>query len=300
MEDNTSSCANCGKGEENSITLKKCGACKMVKYCSSACQKAHRPQHKKECKQRAAELHEEALFKQPPPRDDCPICMLPLSYDPCNSAFESCCGKVICTGCVFSMAERCHKSGLICPFCRVLSVNTDEEENQRMQKLVDAGNARAIVEMGSYYTLGMYNFPLDHKKALELFQKAAELDYAEGYYNLGVAHAEGNGVKVDKKKAIHFYELPAMNGSVTARYNLGILEGRAGNVQRAYRHFIIAANAGHVDALGATKRGFKDEFITKDEYATTLRAYQKLHDEMKSDERDRAKERGFTGMTTSR
>ncbi len=37
------------------------------------------------------------------------------------------------------MAERCHKSGLICPFCRVLSVNTDEEENQRMQKLVDAG-----------------------------------------------------------------------------------------------------------------------------------------------------------------
>ena len=58
---NTSSCANCGKGEENSIALKKCGACKMVKYCSLACQKAHRPQHKKECKKRAAELHEEAL-----------------------------------------------------------------------------------------------------------------------------------------------------------------------------------------------------------------------------------------------
>ena len=38
-----------------------------VKYCNRECQIAHRPQHKKECKQRAAELHEEALFKQPPP-----------------------------------------------------------------------------------------------------------------------------------------------------------------------------------------------------------------------------------------
>ena len=29
-------------------------------------------------------------------------------------------------------------------------------------------------------------------------------------------------------------------------------------------------------------------FITKDEYANTLRAYQQRHDEMKSDDRDKA------------
>jgi len=52
------SCANCGKGEENSNKLKKCSACLSVKYCSAACQKAHRPQHKKACKRRAAELHD--------------------------------------------------------------------------------------------------------------------------------------------------------------------------------------------------------------------------------------------------
>ena len=38
----------------------------MVKYCNAACQMAHRPQHKKECKMRAAELHDEELFKRPP------------------------------------------------------------------------------------------------------------------------------------------------------------------------------------------------------------------------------------------
>ena len=54
-------CANCGKGEECSgDLLKSCTACKMVKYCNRDCQIAHRPQHKKACKKRAAELHDKA------------------------------------------------------------------------------------------------------------------------------------------------------------------------------------------------------------------------------------------------
>ena len=77
-----SACANCGKGEEESVSLKNCVACKMVKYCSRDCQKAHRSQHKKECRKRAAELHDEALFTQPPPQlEDCPICFQPLPLD---------------------------------------------------------------------------------------------------------------------------------------------------------------------------------------------------------------------------
>ena len=74
-------CANCGKGEEGSDCLKACAACMMVKYCNRNCQIAHRPQHKKACKKRAAELHEEALFKEPPPPEDCPICFLPLPFE---------------------------------------------------------------------------------------------------------------------------------------------------------------------------------------------------------------------------
>ena len=49
-------CASCGKAEIDDIKLKKCTACKLVKYCSVECQKNHRKQHKKACKKRAAEL----------------------------------------------------------------------------------------------------------------------------------------------------------------------------------------------------------------------------------------------------
>ena len=49
-------CANCGKESSDAVKLKNCTACRLVKYCSVDCQKSHRKQHKKACKQRAAEL----------------------------------------------------------------------------------------------------------------------------------------------------------------------------------------------------------------------------------------------------
>ena len=42
-------------------------------------QKNHWPKHKKVCKRRAAELCDEALFKDPPAKEECPICFLPMS-----------------------------------------------------------------------------------------------------------------------------------------------------------------------------------------------------------------------------
>ena len=77
------SCANCGvdEGEGECISLKACKSCMLVKYCNPTCQLNHWPKHKKLCKQRAAELHDEALFKEPPPKEDCPICLpMPRKY----------------------------------------------------------------------------------------------------------------------------------------------------------------------------------------------------------------------------
>jgi len=89
-------CAACGK---ESDCLKTCSGCKSVKYCDQDCQKLHRKKHKHQCKQRAAELMDEALFKQPPPRKDCPICMhqLPIAEE---TVYKNCCGMTVCSGCV--------------------------------------------------------------------------------------------------------------------------------------------------------------------------------------------------------
>jgi len=94
-------CASCGTAGVDDIKLKDCSACKLVKYCGVKSQKDHRPQHKKECKKRAAELRDEMLFKQPESSylGDCPICCLPLPLDPTKSILMACCCKLICDGC---------------------------------------------------------------------------------------------------------------------------------------------------------------------------------------------------------
>ncbi|EJK43869.1 hypothetical protein THAOC_37644 [Thalassiosira oceanica] len=57
-------CANCGRHGSDTVKLKNCTACRLVKYCGVDCQRAHRKQHKKACKQRAAELKDEQLYSQ--------------------------------------------------------------------------------------------------------------------------------------------------------------------------------------------------------------------------------------------
>ena len=288
MSTNNITCANCGKGEESSGNLKACTACKMVKYCNRDCQITHRPQHKKECKKRAAELHAEQLLKEPPPREECPICMLPppLYENRTGMTFHSCCGKDICNGCEFAMDESGAKD--LCPFCRTPYAKSDEEEVNRVKKLMEKGNANANYQLGGYYAQGSMGLPQNYAKANELYLRAGELGFAGAYFNLGHSYYNGRGVEVDKKKAMHYYELAAMGGSVNARHNLGVMEGHAGNYQRAYKHLVLAAKAGYTNALDKVKDGYMGGIVTKDEYANTLREYQTSQDEMKSDARDKA------------
>ena len=164
-ENVSDACANCGKECDS---LKSCAACKMVKYCNRDCQIAHRSQHKKECRRRAAELHDEKLFKQPPPLDDCPICFLLLPTLLSGSRYQSCCGKNICSGCIHAMDK-------ICPFCRTPTPKSDGKYIEQIMKRVDAGDAQGIASLGYYYSNGMYGLPQDHAKALKHWRRAAEL-----------------------------------------------------------------------------------------------------------------------------
>ena len=67
--------------------------------------------------------------------------------------------------------------------------------------------------------------------------------------------------------------------------NLGLIE-KNGNLHRALKHFVLAANAGHEEALEGVKIGYKHGFVTKDEYAQTYEyehtKYQKRQDEVNS------------------
>ena len=285
-----STCANCGKGEEESGHLKKCGACMSVRYCSAACQKAHRLQHKKECRKRAAELHDEALFKQPPQKEECPICFLTLPSLHWGKRYQACCGKVICSGCIHAVEQMRTVSQVIpiCSFCRAPAPTLYEDAVKRVKKRMKVGDAHAIYELGCSYSKGIRGLPQDNYKALKLWQQAAELGFARSYTKIGYAYQHGYGVERDEKKAIHYTELAAMVGDENARHNLGCSEINAGNYGRALKHYMIAVGSGDNNSLKQIKQMYSNGCATKDDYMKALRAYQAYLSEIKSNDRDKA------------
>ena len=287
-----STCANCGKGEEAAGDLKACTACKMVKYCNRECQIEHRPQHKKECKKRAAVLQDIKLFKQPL-LEDCPICMIPLPSSVLTTGYRyyTCCGKFICSGCihavVHAVAIRDGGQGP-CPFCRTPAATSEEEEFERNKKRAEVDDSFAVYNMGIYYNNGHLRLPRDRAKALELWHRAGKLGCASANYNLGTAYKNGNGVERDEKKAKKYLELGAMKRDAWSRHNLANLEFNAGNHSRALKHYMLSAGGGSQDALTKIQMMKMVGNASDDDYMKALKSYQSHLDEIKSPQRDEA------------
>ena len=278
-------CANCGtEGSDMNI----CNKCKDAKYCNAACKKKHRSKHKKKCERRVAEMHDEALFKQPPKKEDCPICMLLLPSLNTGSRYKACCGKDICSGCIHAVKLRDKGVGL-CPFCRTPTPTSEKEEVKRTKKRIEAGDATAMFNLGSCYYEGLYGgLQRDYEKALKLWHRAAELGCAVACHNIGHAYRTGRGVERDELKANHYYELAAIGGYATARRNLGNSEFRAGNWDRALKHYLIAAGDGNNKSVKMIQKLYMGGDATKEDYSKALQTYQSYFDEIKSDQRDKA------------
>ena len=198
-EDMICCCAACGIAEVDDIKLKACDGCKSIRYCSDKCQRDHRPQHERKCNERAAELRDEILFKQPESsyHGDCPICFLPLSLDLNKSGMMACCSKMICIGCGYAnlIREREQKIEHKCPFCRHPAPKSQEEFHRNVMKRVEANDPVALQEEGTRRYKGG-----DYKSAFEFLSKAAELGDIAAHYNLSFMYQGGEGVEKDEKK----------------------------------------------------------------------------------------------------
>mmetsp|Transcript_24739 Transcript_24739/g.58698 ORF Transcript_24739/g.58698 Transcript_24739/m.58698 type:complete len:303 (+) Transcript_24739:190-1098(+) len=283
-------CANCGKHGSDTVKLKNCTACSLVKYCGVDCQRAHRKQHKKACKQRAAELKDDQKYIQGharPEVDFCPICTLPIPLPVHeNAKWNVCCMKLICQGCNLAARKR---RMVNCLYCRTPSPKNDADRLAMIQARVVKKDPEAINRLGEAYCHGEFGLLEDMRKAVELWEEAAELGSIPALDNLGVAHYHGAGVDKNVAKGAEFYEKAAMQGHVDSRYNVACIELEKMNNYRALRHFLIAAKMGHEDSLGTVKRLFVGGIATKAQYAEAIQGYQKAAEEMKSHDRDEAK-----------
>ena len=286
-EDEKLCCASCGIAGIDDIKLKECDDCDLVKYCSVKCQKDHWPKHEEECKKRAAELKDEILFRQPEGRcdGDCPICCLPLPIDVSKSILMNCCGKRICNGCNYANQMREAEGRLQhkCIFCRKALPKSDEEIIERWMKRIEANHSLAMCRMGT-----QCSNKGDYKTAFEYFTNAATLGDMMAHYQLSCLYRDGLGVEKDKKRERHHLTVAAIGGHPHARHNLGHMEWENGRVDKAAKHYIIAAKLGYDDSLKGVKNLYKDGYVSKDDFAAALRGHHAAIVATKSPQREEA------------
>jgi hypothetical protein len=237
-----------------------------------------------------AEMRDELLFKQPESSSfgDCPICCLPLPLDSQKSTLMACCSKMICKGC--SHADIIRQLGLetpqipSCAFCREPLPETDEADAMAMKR-VENNDPVAMQQMG-----GMRRKEGDYKSAFDYYTKAAELGDVIAHYNLSVMYRLGQGVEMDEKKQVYHLEKAAIGGHAEARHNLGCHEGNNGRMERAVKHFIIAANMGHEGSMKALWKCYAMGLVKKEALTATLHTHQDAIDATKSAQREEAEE----------
>ena len=192
-------------------------------------------------------MEDELLFKQPESNHlgDCPICLLPISIDTLQGTARhttyDCCSKVVCNGCIHAnlLREREARLPPSCPFCRTPEPKTDEEIDLNVMKRVEVNDPVAL------HYVGLQRFKLgEYEAALEFWKKAAALEHTEAHYHISCLYDQGLGVEKDAKKCMYHLQLAAIGGHVIARFNLGVKELKRRNMDRAVKHFIIAANQG--------------------------------------------------------
>ena len=188
----------------------------------------------------------------------------------------------MCEGCTFASAWAKVKGDMkkCCIFCRAEDLS-EEEYLRRCKERMNAGHAETFHYMASV----MFHQKGDISKALELWNQGANLGHADAHHSIADVYLNVKGVEKDDKKAQYHLERAAIRGHEMARHSLGINEYNDGNMDRAMKHFMMAARTGYDEPLKHVKDGYSWGIVSKDEYASTLSAHKASQDEMKSNQR---------------
>ncbi|OHT10846.1 hypothetical protein TRFO_19738 [Tritrichomonas foetus] len=114
--------------------------------------------------------------------------------------------------------------------------------------LANSNDANALNKLGDMYLDGD-GVPIEPKKALECFKKAAELGHSEAQSNYGVCIQEGIGQEEDKATGAIFLKRSAEQGNIHGIANYGVAlskgDGVEVNIEKAEYYLKKAADLGN-------------------------------------------------------
>lgn len=254
-------------------------------------------------------------------RPECPICFHVLPLRRSESVYHSCCGQVICHGCVvgtqrtqlkepqpqfkelgriiegttpeeeqFRLIKKYGNSIYICPYCRAPLPKNEEEGLQRLYTRIEIRNhdyTLAVNAVGRCYMEGQYGLPQNFTKAEELFKKALDLDDPQAASNL--YHLYHQHYPDQKEKAMEYLVRGEQLGHSMCMKILALEALHLDNWEEATRLYVKLARLGEWEHTRNLSMFYQHKLLSKDVLASTLRANQSVKDELKTKRRDFAK-----------
>ncbi|EJK47105.1 hypothetical protein THAOC_34201, partial [Thalassiosira oceanica] len=258
---------------------------------------------KKQREEGASKLEEEraarsarrkALFGEPRPLAECPLCMNAMPFDVEERRYFLCCGKTTCMSCYTHYAfnaeanrmRRQNDNGhnepvdLPCPFCRCSEeMDLDEESvlSERIEKseLNGCFDHQAAFELGQHHYDSAY-YGSDWKaSAMKWWKKAAKHGNELAAYELALIYTGSEHAKFTVREQADlgksYMEEAAIAGHPKARYWLGLHEM---NQERAMSHFTLAARYGCKTSLDLVVKGYRSGIVTREDLDEVLRGHQ--------------------------
>ena len=105
---------------------------------------------------------------------------------------------------------------------------------QLLEKALELGSGNAAYRLGWMYERGFLSEEPDYVKAMEYYEKAAELDNVDGYCRAALYLANGYSGVTDAVKSREYYEKAAGMGSCFALVELSFLYENGNGVERSY------------------------------------------------------------------
>ena len=234
------------------------------------------------------------IFAPIPEKEECPICLIRLPLRNEEVVFKPCCGNVICMGCIYKHLITDARKGESeiaehkCAFCRQQTLS-GQRRIKAMKKLMKNNNPDVYLQMAFKYKFGEDGVIQSDTRTLEMRIRAAELGNANAFAGIGLCYREGTALEEDMSKSIEFYEVGAKKGSLTAHRYLSWFHHKNGNLDMGYGHVRVLASAGCKESMDLLMKVYKNELLSKEDLAQTLRAFQASRDEMNSKDRDNAR-----------
>ena len=243
-----------------------------------------------------------------PQDDECVLCCYPLPLKPIERTYKSCCGEVICLGCIIAeervliIGENVEKpiqgskeeewefgtmltseQSCVCPFCRAEPPTNDTEMLKRLWRQIDDYNdANAMNMLGGYYMEGTHGPTQNLKNGEELLKRSYNLGHPDAANNLYAYYSDYVPNPVLAKK---YLEGGVKRGSAACMNNLGNIAFKSGNYAEATRLWMTAARSGDATVLRNLIYCYQAGLLSKDDLATTLRAHKATIDKGKNESR---------------